>query len=473
LLDDALKQQKSSANKQYTKFAKGLGIVVGLLLVALIGKSLLTSPTEKPNTAEVPVSNEYSEAQNEQARGVFKRVLANFDSEFASALQSEALSRWAQDDVIQTQAAYDKAVSDFAKSNYVDALNNIEAAQKQAQTLITRWDETFNQVFVQAKEAFEQNDSRKAELYLTQALKLKPNSSDALALQQRVSKLPDIEQLLEDAQIAKTENSLEREATAISRIIQLDPARTELTGRLAQIQEQIKQSNYQQQISKGQTALNNNQLTDAQRALIQAKKLYPGRQEIKVLEQEIASKIATNRRQVWRDELKTLVTQDNWRQVLNIAQTAKKTFPTDKQFSDYEILANNILSRTQRIDRYLSQPDRLKDSGIHSSATAFVESTQSIAGNSLGLTLKLEQLNAVLDTFAEPVPITVKSDGKTNIIVVGAGRVGLTQERTIELKAGTYVFEGSRAGYRSVRVTLSVDPFAENQEITVVCHERI
>ena len=78
-----------------------------------------------------------------------------------------------------------------------------------------------------------------------------------------------------------------------------------------------------------------------------------------------------------------------------------------------------------------------------------------------------------LETFAEPVPVLVKSDGKTNIVVVGTGRVGMTKEKSIELKAGTYVFEGSRKGYRNVRVTLTVDPFAENQEVTVVCNERI
>ncbi len=475
MLDDALKKQKDNANQHYTKLVKGLGVVVIVILIALVGKSFLTKSTQEQEekTSEIPNASEYSGVQNEQARDLFKRALTDFDDAFTSAIQSEALARWASDELQQTKATYDKAVSAFAKSNYVDALADIESAHKQAQSLVGRWEQAFESVFAQAKAAFEQDDPRKTGLYLTQALTLKPNDSEALALQQRLSKLPDIEQLLEDARIAKTENSLEREAAAISRIVQLDPARTELASRLSNIQEEIRLSNYQQHISNGMAALSESQLDDARRALAQAKTLYPNRKEIQVLEREIASKTATNQRQVWREELKNLVIQDNWRQVLNVAQNAQKTFPTDKQFSDSANLASEILSRTQRIERYLSQPDRLKDSGIHANATTFAESTQEVAGNSLGLTLKLEQLNAVLETFAEPVPITVKSDGETDIIVIGAGKVGSTEERVIELKAGTYVFEGSRAGYRNVRVTLTVDPFAENQEVTVICNERI
>lgn len=473
MLDDALKEQKSSANQQYVKLAKGLGLVVIVVLVALVGKTFLGASGQQNGNTETANSIEYSDAQNEQARDLFKRSLTDFDNAFTEALESDALARWASDELQQTQALYDKAVNAFAKSNYVDALADIESAQKQAQSLVERWDQAFETVFEQAKDAFEQDNSRKAGLYLTQALTLKPDDSEALALQQRLSTLPDIEQLLEDARIARTENSLVREAEAISRIIQLDPARTELASRLVNIKEGIKLANYQQHISAGMAALNGNKLGEARNALASARKLYANRPEIQVLEREIASKAATNQRQVWRDELKTLVTQDNWRQVLAVANNAKKTFPTDKQFVDYAELASDILSRTQRIDRYLAQPDRLKDDGIHASATAFAASAEDIAVNSLGLTLKLEQLSTVLETFAEPVPITVKSDGKTNIIVIGSGKVGTTKEREIQLKAGTYVFEGSRAGYRSVRVTMTVDPFAENQTVTVVCNERI
>ncbi len=473
MLDDALKQQKSSANQQYTKLATGIGILIAVVLLALIGKSFLSSSADEETANEVPNSVEYSDVQNQQARDLFKRALSDFDQAFTTAMQSEALDRWSPDELRQAKATYDKAVNAFAKSNYVDALADIELAQKQAESLVIRWGQAFTELFEQARDAFEQDDSRKAGLYLTQALKIKPNDNSALALQQRLSKLPNIEQLLEDARIARTENSLDREASAISQIIVLDPERTELVGRLAEIQESIKLSNYQQLISTGMAALSGSRLTEAQSALTQAKQLYPGGQEIKVLEREIAAKSATRQRQTWREELKQLVDQDNWRQVLIIAEKAKRTFPTDKQFTDYATLAEEIISRTQRIERYLSQPDRLKDSGIHAIATSYAESTQNVAANSLGLTLKLEQFNAVLETFAEPVPVTVKSDGKTNVIVIGTGKVGTIQEKVIDLKAGTYVFEGSRAGYRNVRVKLTVDPFAKNQEVTVVCNERI
>ena len=475
MLDDALKDQKKNANQQYAKLGKGLAAVAAIVLVLVIGKSFLGSPAqnESPDEELAIVSDSNNSEQNEQARESFRLALNDFEQKFSVAIESEALARWAPDELQEAQAVFEKALSDFAKSNYVDALENIELADELASTLVNKWDQAFLDLLGQAQSAFEQNESRKASLYLTQALTLKPDNEEALALEQRLAKLPDIEQLLEDARIAQTENSLEREAEAIRQIIQLDPVRTELVQRLKVLEEELKVSKYQQHISRGMTAIRDGRLGDANQALRQAKQLYPSRKEIGVLEREIASGNATNRRQNWQEEIKSLITQDNWAQVLKVAEEAKKVFPTDKNFIDSATLANDIVARSQRIDRYLSQPDRLKDDGIHANASAFAESTQSVAGNSLGLTLKLEQFNAVLETLAEPVSVVVKSDGKTDIIVIGTGKVGKTREKEITLKAGTYVFEGSRKGYRNVRVTFTVDPFAENQEVTVVCDEQI
>ena len=401
MLDDALKDQKKSANQQYAKIGKALAVIAAVVVLAVVGKTFISSPAPEDivNSEPVPSVAGTTNVDNEQARDEFKRALADFDQSYTDAMASQALARWAPDELQQTKDVYDKAVSAFAGSRYVDALQAIETAHKDAQDLVNRWEEAFQESFRQAQDAFENNESRKADLHLTQALKLKPDNTDALALKQRLSKLPDIEQLLEDVRIAQTENSLEREAEAIRKIIELDPARTEMAQRLAVVNEALKKAEYQRHISQGMSALNNGQLSQAQNALTKAKRLYPNNKEVQVLETEIAAKSASNQRQIWRDQIKDLVNQDDWQNVLAISERAKKAFPTDKQFVDSSALANDILSRSQRIDRYLAQPDRLKDSGIHANATAFAEASQEVAQNSLGLILKLEQFNAVAGDF--------------------------------------------------------------------------
>jgi len=71
------------------------------------------------------------------------------------------------------------------------------------------------------------------------------------------------------------------------------------------------------------------------------------------------------------------------------------------------------------------------------------------------------------------IPVTVTSDNQTFILVRGVGKVGVTQQRTIQLKAGVYTFEGMREGYKSKLVELRIPIGSDSIGVRIVCDERI
>ena len=55
----------------------------------------------------------------------------------------------------------------------------------------------------------------------------------------------------------------------------------------------------------------------------------------------------------------------------------------------------------------------------------------------------------------------------------GVGRVGLTNEKTIDLRPGKYTFEGKRTGYRSKLIQVDIPPGSENVVVEIYTDERI
>ncbi|MEQ8938939.1 MAG: hypothetical protein RLT30_09585, partial [Gammaproteobacteria bacterium] len=79
----------------------------------------------------------------------------------------------------------------------------------------------------------------------------------------------------------------------------------------------------------------------------------------------------------------------------------------------------------------------------------------------------------LIDNMNKKVDVVVKSDNKTNVLVRGVGIVGMTDSKTIQLKPGSYKFEGKREGYKSKLIDVLV-PYDKNQmQLTVVCDEPI
>ena len=79
----------------------------------------------------------------------------------------------------------------------------------------------------------------------------------------------------------------------------------------------------------------------------------------------------------------------------------------------------------------------------------------------------------LLKAYSTKVQVKVVSNGVTNISVRGVGKVGLTNEKTIDLKPGKYMFEGKRTGYRSKLIQVEVLPNAESIVVEILSDERI
>jgi hypothetical protein len=85
---------------------------------------------------------------------------------------------------------------------------------------------------------------------------------------------------------------------------------------------------------------------------------------------------------------------------------------------------------------------------------------------------QIAQVAKSIDEYSEPVKVTVNSDGKTYVIVIGVGHVGQHKQKEIELMPGEYVLQGRREGYRNKRIPFTVKANTPI-ELSLICDEKI
>lgn len=78
----------------------------------------------------------------------------------------------------------------------------------------------------------------------------------------------------------------------------------------------------------------------------------------------------------------------------------------------------------------------------------------------------------VVENASTPLPVTIASDGVTEITIKRVARLGVLTSRTVSLRPGQYQLLGSRLGFRDVLMTLNVGVDRENS-IDIRCTEAI
>jgi hypothetical protein len=426
-------------------------------------------------------SVELNHEEQKRSRESTRQLLVEFEQQLLPSLQQIATSNWQLQQVESIYASQEQALSLLAQSEYLLAMSTMEQVTSQSEKLIADWHQAFLQAFKQAQQAFNNEQPIEAELQLNRALSLKPEDGDALILARRIAVYAEVMELVESLHIATTEGDLNKQSQLIADIVSLDPQRTALLERKKTIEQQILGQHLAQYISQGLKAVDDNREQDAKAALQQASKLAPKAKETRLLASKVATLVLINEQQRQFSKLDTLVTADQWQQVAISAADFIQKFGEQAQAEqsqlaqaqDLLIMAQQINRTAAKLDDYISKPQRLGDQSIRQNAENLLVSAQGVALHSLTLMDKMLQLEQLISQVSQGVEITLYSDSKTDIQVIGVGKIGKTASRKLSLKPGNYIFEGRREGFRSVRVKLAVMPGSKGHSVEVVCHERI
>ena len=128
------------------------------------------------------------------------------------------------------------------------------------------------------------------------------------------------------------------------------------------------------------------------------------------------------------------------------------------------------------LDIILEKQARLVDPVVLTEAQSSLAEAESALSATPKKAPRLQQrvieVRAAIAKASTPLPVTITSDGQTEITIKRVARLGSLTSRTVSLRPGQYQVLGSRDGYRDVLITANITSAQDNQ-IDIRCEEAI
>jgi hypothetical protein len=428
---------------------------------------------DRPAASATPPARVEDAAANAAARDQFKVAIQAFQKVVEPGLTESAFAAWNADAQTMLLAGRDEAFEFFSRGQYAEALTRLETVSDQARQELAARDAAFETALAAAQNFYDADDHEQAADRIARARQLNSTSEDARDLEARVARLPEVLTAIGKAAVARIENDLEAEDRHLSTALSLDPARTELAERQTQIRTQLQESRFAAQIESGFSNVLSRKLGAARTNLKNARAIYSGRSEVGLLSRKIDALDQQLKFETLMAKAGSARAADDWVAAEDFyAQAGALVADDPKVVGDFQLAGEVNRLRTE-LERILDAPERLSSVAVADNAKGLVSKAGDVAELSPSLADASRKVARLIDEYGRKVSIRILSDGVTRISVQGVGQVGVTTDRTIQLRPGSYVFEGARAGFRSKLIPVDILPGTEGLVVEIYPNEPV
>lgn len=473
--------QQIAQNRAKKKKVIVTGIIAtffACLLIAVVVTLLVYFPVSGGGNPAIVQEGEKSEQKPAPAKQAIDRkalqtALNETNQRVSDLVSTPYLSQWQPAKIESFQADIEQAFNDYGASNYNQAQATLEQLNTSIENYQTAFTKAYEQPYENAAIAFAADDIDEAAQLNAQALRVNGDFSDALALQKRINTYHEVADLYEQARIGGVEGNIEKQRAAYQQILKLDPQQQDAKAALAKVNEQIKQQRFARALARAVDAIDNKDFDRAQEALAKASAIDNNRPELATLQAQIDAELKSQGVKSLEKRIQVFAGADEWQTVLILAEKGMADYPDSQLIQQAKQSAGEILAASSALDVYIDRPGRLTDNNIRQNAINVVSKYSGLTQLSATLGEKINQVEQLIEKENQPIDVTVQSDNRTYIKVLGVGVVGEVREKTIQLKPGKYQFEGSREGYRSTIVDVVVEKSDTPIVVNIQCNERV
>lgn len=497
MLLDKLEQENRATRRRRRRFAAvfaGVAALLGLFIVASIAlwpepdsvapqpeairqdgspvAAVSDVPDSRESGSDTPVPD-IAAGNNSAAREQVKDLLAEFQQQIEPLLAAPEFGVWDGAAQRELMAAKQAAFEKFSKGQYEEALADMNAVTARARAALSARDAAFDTALAAARKAYDADNHTDAEFEITRAQQLRPDSADAAALAADVARLPGILSAISKAAVARVENNAEAEEKHLEAALALDPERIELADRLSDLRSARKERDYGTRIESGLAHVSARRLPQARADLKAARSLFADRRETRLLSQQIEELSRQLEFETMMSGAASARAGDDWTAAEDFYARAGAIVPDDPRVTGGYNLAREINGLQTDLSAIQAAPERLASEMVADRASALVSKARDVAELSPSLAARAQKVAELVAAYGTKVSIRILSDGVTRISVRGVGQVGATTDRTIELRPGSYTFEGTRAGFRSKLVEVDIPPGTEGLVLEIYPDEPV
>ena len=416
-----------------------------------------TGADERPRAAPRPSEPPPFEAlRREQARTEAQDELARFvelEIELREAMQVESWAAEAYEGAKNLAHAGDES---FVEERFSVAIESYRSAADALEALIADGHSRFAAALSGALERIDARDADGAEPLLAEGRLIKPAHPGLAHARARARSLPEVVGLFREAHNRELAGQWDAALETYARIRSLDPETPGLDRAIGDARRQRAAQRLQSVLSAGFAQLARGSLSEAESSFRKALSMDPdngaalgGLQQIE--EQGLVRRVDALQRQAAAAE-----DREDWPAA---AQAFEAILALD---ANIRFAREGITRARQQTEALAALRDIAAEAESLSSDRRFAAArdTLAVASNLEPrgpiLAESIAEVEALLDFYADPVPVVLRSDNATEVLLSNVGPLGRFSELKLNLRPGAYTLIGSRDGCRDVRATISV-----------------
>lgn len=418
----------------------------------------VTAPDTSGSATDDPQLPPFQQLQREQAREKAKEELSRFVELQIQLEDSMQVGAWGE-------AAYDEAKSlaaagdeQFVREQFQQAVDSYRSATSGLEALMAEGQALLESSLAAAAEALIALDAGTAQRALDVAATIAPDDPRVIDGRARLDRVPEIQDILRQARNDELAGDWSSAEAAYDRIHDLDPAVAGLEEARARVAAGRREARVQALLSDAFAELDAGRFDDARQSFREVLAIAPGNAVATGGLEQVAKQADVTRINALRERADAAVAREDWDEAIDYYGQVL-SLDSNIRFAQAGRAQAEAQRRAQAtLARILQNPDRLSSEKLYRDAQAILEQARALEPHGPGLTQQIEDVGAILDAYANPVAVVLRSDNRTEVTLSTVGRLGSFEEKTLELRPGAYTVIGSRDGCRDIREQIVVRP---------------
>ncbi len=433
-----------------------------------VNDGVVATPAQPPEEA-----SPWQEAQLAKQRNAAQQALEPLlDKQFD--LEELQVELWAAEQFQEIVALAEDGDGYYRKREFAKATETFEKALQIADTLLNSVDQRTLDSLQAGLQAIDSFDAQAASQAFDMALVLDADNEDAQAGLARLAVLDEVKAVLEAAQSLEEQGQFSAAKTQLEKALALDSVRAEkLLPRIAVLNDRIRDENFTRLMSEGYRNLDSGQRQAAINSFNQAAKLKPDESQPGVAIKQVRNEQALNAMASHFEKAQRSEAAEQWSAAVAAYNAALKIDGNLGDASKRLAYAKQRMKMDSALETLKNDPLRLANAEIYQKALKIVAAGRNTSSPGPRLNEQLITLEKQLAASRESKPVTISSDGITQVSLPRIARLGAIQQRQLNLKPGRYAAVGIREGFRDVRKEFVVPLGSSSVEVDVRCVEPI
>jgi tetratricopeptide (TPR) repeat protein len=464
------------------------GLFVGALVLALAAAGFtffvlpgLVAP-QAPAPAAAPV------AKNEEPAAA-KPVAENFEllaeqKRLAEArreplparqqqLEGRDVASWGGAQYAQVRNELATGDTAMTARDFVTALARFDAAANALDALEKKLPAVIAARKAAARTAFDAGRAAEATENYNAVLKVAPADAEARTGLARSKVLDAVVRETAAGARAEQEGNATAALAAYRRALQLDPAASPARAGIARLGARESNDAYASAMAQALAAFARKDYAAAQAAYEKAGRIRPGTPEVADGLQQIRRVGETRDLAGTLQRAAAAESAEQWSQALALYGDALKIEPALRAAQEGVERAEPRAMIDAELQSFLDRPERLYSPAGRDIARNVLERAARFNASGPRLRDQQARLAQKLREAETPITVALASDNATDVQIYRVGKLGLFDQKSLELMPGRYTVVGTRQGYRDVRKELNLLPGAAPPTLVVRCEEPI